>query len=184
MGTHQNGPSSVWSSLIPKSLKSFISSDPERYLGTATLQKFPDTTDVPFLFKILSVAKALPLQAHPDKDIAEKLHQKDRKQFVDSNHKPEIAVALQDGFRGFVGFKPVETIKISLEGIGELREAVGDDQAVKAFIQKPTNEGLKCLFKEMLTRDKFPCFPQGYCCIDAFSLKRCSCDGPVNGMVV
>ncbi len=36
---------------------------------------------LPFLFKVLSVRKALSIQAHPDKELAKKLHQQDSKNY-------------------------------------------------------------------------------------------------------
>lgn len=60
--------------------------------------------------QILSFAKALPLQIHPDKTLASKLHDQDPEKFGDANHKPEIAVALSN-FELFAGFKPVSTIQ-------------------------------------------------------------------------
>ncbi|TVY92689.1 Mannose-6-phosphate isomerase, partial [Lachnellula willkommii] len=59
---------------------------------------------------ILSIAKALPLQIHPDKDLAARLHKKEPSKFSDENHKPEIAVALSK-FEVFVGFKPLLEIR-------------------------------------------------------------------------
>lgn len=60
--------------------------------------------------QILSIAKALPLQLHPNKELATKLHQQDPDQFSDPNHKPEIAVALSR-FEVFAGFKPLSAIQ-------------------------------------------------------------------------
>ncbi|CAL5865926.1 uncharacterized protein PFLUO_LOCUS132 [Penicillium psychrofluorescens] len=59
--------------------------------------------------EVLSFAKALPLQIHPDKGLAEHLHAVDPKKFGDTNHKPEIAIALSR-FESFVGFKPLHQI--------------------------------------------------------------------------
>lgn len=59
--------------------------------------------------QILSISKALPLQIHPNKELASKLHSKDPYQFSDPNHKPEIAVALSD-FEVFAGWKPLAEI--------------------------------------------------------------------------
>lgn len=36
---------------------------------------------LPFLFKVLSIQKALSIQAHPDKKLAEKLHKEDPKNY-------------------------------------------------------------------------------------------------------
>lgn len=60
--------------------------------------------------QILSIAKALPLQLHPNKELATKLHKQDPDQFTDPNHKPEIAVALSF-FEVFAGFKPLSDIQ-------------------------------------------------------------------------
>ena len=39
---------------------------------------------LPFLFKVLSINKALSIQAHPNKRLAEKLHNKDPKNYPGS----------------------------------------------------------------------------------------------------
>ena len=74
------------------------------------------------IFQILSIQKALPLQIHPNKDLAAKLHEKYPNQFTDPNHKPEIAVALSK-FEVFAGWKPVEEIQalFSLEPLHRFR---------------------------------------------------------------
>jgi len=51
---------------------------------------------LPFLFKFLSVQKALSIQVHPDKCLAEKLHNLYPDIYKDDNHKPEMAVALTE----------------------------------------------------------------------------------------
>lgn len=135
-------------------------SSPRYYLGpkltTATLTseaKFPGSTQVPFLFKVLSIAKALPLQAHPDKRLGELLNKEDPKQFVDANHKPEIAVAIKDGFRGFVGFRETNVVGFFLNNVAELREAIGDDKMISEFLQSPQKTNLKAIFTKLLTAD-------------------------------
>jgi len=160
MGTHENGPASLWSD-PNTSLHGLIISSPRQFLGprltTSTFTetaKFPNSTHVPYLFKILSIAKALPLQAHPDKQLGEKLHNKDPEQFVDSNHKPEIAVAISDGFRGFVGFRQPDAIAQDLKDVPELQEAIADDTAVERFQQEQSKESLKVVFTKLLTADQ------------------------------
>jgi mannose-6-phosphate isomerase len=75
MGTHPSCPSSLQSSDSsadsPK-LSSLISSDPKSFLGSKVHDHFGP--DLPFLFKVLAIEKALSIQAHPDKDLAKKLH--------------------------------------------------------------------------------------------------------------
>jgi mannose-6-phosphate isomerase len=65
MGTHVNCPSKVRTHKGSNlSLKDWINQHPEQ-LGDPIRKKFGD--DLPFLFKVLSVNKALSVQAHPNK---------------------------------------------------------------------------------------------------------------------
>lgn len=50
--------------------------------------------DLPFLFKVLSVRKALSIQAHPDAALARELHAAKPALYKDANHKPEMTIAL------------------------------------------------------------------------------------------
>ncbi|KAH6959748.1 mannose-6-phosphate isomerase [Ilyonectria sp. MPI-CAGE-AT-0026] len=76
-------------------------------LGEGGIKKFGE--HLPFLPKILSIGNPLPLQIHPNKELAAKLHQEDPDQFTDPNHKPEIAVALTE-FKAFAGWRTLEVI--------------------------------------------------------------------------
>jgi mannose-6-phosphate isomerase len=91
-----------------KLLQDVLNENKEALMGKTVLAKYG--ADLPFLPKILSIAKALPLQIHPNKDLATRLHQKDPEKFTDDNHKPEIAVALSK-FELFVGFKPLDDLQ-------------------------------------------------------------------------
>jgi mannose-6-phosphate isomerase len=107
MGTYPTLPSYVLST--GDDLQDVLEKHKDELLGERVLSKFGQAT-LPYLPKILSIAKALPLQLHPDKALAEKLHSSNPSQFTDANHKPEIAVALSD-FEAFCGFKPLEEIE-------------------------------------------------------------------------
>ncbi|KAL0332474.1 UNVERIFIED_CONTAM: Mannose-6-phosphate isomerase 2 [Sesamum calycinum] len=117
MGTHDSGPSYVSVSVEANggyangglesedghgckrkccnlvSLKDWIEQNPS-VLGDKVLQKWGP--NLPFLFKVLSVAKALSIQAHPDKDLAAILHKQQPGVYKDGNHKPEMALALTE----------------------------------------------------------------------------------------
>lgn len=92
MGTHPNGPAQV---RFPDGRKEEL----RKVIGK----------DLPFLFKILSVQKALSIQAHPDSDLAQRLHRDFPTIYKDPNHKPEIAIALTP-FEALCGFRPIEEI--------------------------------------------------------------------------
>jgi len=93
--------------------------------------------------QILSIQKALPLQIHPNKELAAQLHKKDPEKFTDPNHKPEIAVTLSK-FEVFAGWKPLEDIHILFEQLEPLRRFLPDK--VNIF----TNKTLKGVTRAML----------------------------------
>ncbi|RKO98696.1 hypothetical protein CXG81DRAFT_15575, partial [Caulochytrium protostelioides] len=80
--------------------------------------------DLPFLFKVLSIRKALSIQAHPDRALAQKLHRERPDVYKDPNHKPEMAVAVT-AFEGFMGFRPVAEIVAFLASHAPFAAVVG-----------------------------------------------------------
>lgn len=90
-------------------LQDLIDKHPKELIGETVSNKFGHTK-IPFLPKVLSISKALPLQLHPNKELAAELHKKDPDNFTDPNHKPEIALALSK-FEAFCGFKPLSEIE-------------------------------------------------------------------------
>jgi len=80
--------------------------------------------ELPFLFKLLAVDKPLSIQAHPNKEQAEKGFLKEEKNelslknpkrnYKDNNHKPEIICAITP-LTLMAGFKEPEAIQRSLE---------------------------------------------------------------------
>jgi mannose-6-phosphate isomerase len=72
MGTHPKSPSRVRSS--GQVLSEYLASHPE-LIGEEIIDKFDaGNGNLPFLFKVLSIEKALSIQTHPDKQTAERLH--------------------------------------------------------------------------------------------------------------
>lgn len=103
---------------------------------------------LPFLLKVLSIRKALSIQAHPNKKLAEKLHARDPRNYpgrkmvlgissqfidilappVDDNHKPEMTIAITP-FEGLCGFRPLAEIAHFLRAVAPLRGLVGQTAA-------------------------------------------------------
>ncbi|KAG4926150.1 hypothetical protein GYH30_051504 [Glycine max] len=124
MGTHDSGPSFLASSNGNEngvSLKAWISENPD-VLGHKVLHKWG--SDLPFLFKVLSVGKALSIQAHPDKELARTLHKLHPDLYKDGNHKPEMALALTN-FEALCGFITLKELKGVLHTVPEIVELVG-----------------------------------------------------------
>ena len=93
--------------------------------------------------KVLSIAKALPLQLHPNKALSAQLHAEDPQKYTDDNHKPEIAIALGP-FEVFAGFKPNKDIQVLVERL----------EPLKRFLPEPhspfDNESVKALCRNIL----------------------------------
>jgi len=94
MGTHPAAPSMVAVDGKLTGLKEMIEKFPVEILGQTVYERFG--ANLPFLFKVLSAGQALSIQAHPNKVQAVQLHAKDSAHYPDPNHKPEIAVALDE----------------------------------------------------------------------------------------
>ena len=81
--------------------------------------------DVPFLLKVLSIDKALSIQAHPTREHAVKLHAADPKNYPDPNHKPELVVALTP-FQALCCFRPLAEMAAFVDAIAPLKALVPD----------------------------------------------------------
>ncbi|GAA5991124.1 hypothetical protein JCM10908_006548 [Rhodotorula pacifica] len=155
MGTHPSCPSKLLKS--GEDLKEYVKAHPE-LLGDKVVKKFGD--DLPFLFKVLAIRKALSIQAHPDKKLAQKLHAEKPDVYKDPNHKPEMAVALTD-FSGFCGFRPPSEIASFLDKVPEFAAVVGSSVAdsfkSKFLSGSPSEEdkkaGLKEIFEPLMKAD-------------------------------
>lgn len=70
--------------------------------------------DVPFLVKFLAADRPLSIQVHPSKQRAKTEFEKGNPSYTDSNHKPEVLVAISE-FRALCGFRPYEETFADLE---------------------------------------------------------------------
>ncbi|KXH59687.1 phosphomannose isomerase type I [Colletotrichum salicis] len=125
-------------------LKDVLDKNKEQLLGQKVITELDG--QLPYLPKILSIAKALPLQIHPNKSLASKLHEQDPENFTDDNHKPEIAVALGP-FEVFAGFKPLDQIS-PVFNIPALRDLIPDGMT------RWTDETLREVTRRILLADE------------------------------
>jgi mannose-6-phosphate isomerase len=117
MGAHPKGVSQVlWDGAwVP--LPDLIQQNPENILGVEAARRFSGR--LPFLFKILSAAMPLSVQAHPDLPHARRgFAEEDRlripldapaRNYRDRNHKPEMLCALTP-FEALKGFRKPDEI--------------------------------------------------------------------------
>ncbi|XP_039094056.1 mannose-6-phosphate isomerase isoform X3 [Hyaena hyaena] len=156
MGCHPRGDAKILDNHISqKTLGQWIAENQD-CLGT----KVKDTFDgkLPFLFKVLSVETALSIQAHPNKELAEKLHLQAPQHYPDANHKPEMAIALTS-FQGLCGFRPVEEIVTFLTKVPEFQFLIGDNAAaqLKQSLSRDSQcvaSALRGCFSQLMKRDK------------------------------
>jgi mannose-6-phosphate isomerase len=140
MGSHPSHPSKDF--YTGRSLlELFEGEEGQALLSTQITARYGDR--LPFLFKVLSINKALSIQAHPNKSLAEQLHARDPENYPDDNHKPEMAIAITP-FEGLCGFRPLGEIAHFLDTISPLRTLVGEEVA-SAFVQaaKSDDVGIK-----------------------------------------
>lgn len=108
IGAHPKCSSDILLGNEKIALNLVIENQPEAVLGKEVYQRFG--AQLPFLLKVLSAARALSIQLHPNKQQAAILHQRDPKNYPDNNHKPEIAISL-DFLTALAGFLPIEEIR-------------------------------------------------------------------------
>ena len=127
-GTHSKGPST-------------IAGGGGELLSTYLEEKKAGT--LPFLFKVLSVEKALSIQAHPNKTLAVLLHASAPQHYPDANHKPEMVLALSP-FTALCRFRPYDEL-IQLFSSPSLRVLIDNNMILDSFIKNPSGETLKTI---------------------------------------
>lgn len=151
MGTHPKSPSHVFSS--GEELSKHLASHPE-LIGKPVADRFDASNgSLPFLFKVLSIEKALSIQSHPDKATAEKLHAEQPDIYKDPNHKPEMALAITP-FHAMCGFRPLTSIAESLQSTPELAALI-PNSIQEAFVSQSGSETPTGSAEKTALRDLF-----------------------------
>jgi len=153
MGAHPDLPATVSIDDCRVPLNELIEQAPDRVLGPDVTRRFHGR--LPYLFKVLSAACPLSIQAHPTKTQAEEGFKRENaagipisaanRNYKDDNHKPEILAALTD-FYALRGFRPLEEIGSLLADVPEFRQVMPDFQ--------PTAECLRELYEKLMTLEQ------------------------------
>lgn len=135
MGDHPNGPCYI--------------EDQEK--GSVTIKEYLSSVSIAhieFLFKVLSVRKALSIQSHPDGALARTLHAKFPNIYKDPNPKPELAIALTP-FRALFGFRQVDEIVGYTRKYKDLARLVGERNITDLDHMK-SGEALKRVYSMLM----------------------------------
>jgi len=164
LGAHIKAPSILKTKNGNIPLDIFLNQKPIENLGVGVANLYGR---LPYLFKVLDVNKMLSIQVHPSKASAEKGFEKETKMgipmnaknrnYKDTNHKPELMVALSD-FWLLHGFLESKKLIQNLEQTKELcfllntfkeNEYFNLYKKVMEFSQDQVNEILKPLVKRI-----------------------------------
>ncbi|XP_062859335.1 mannose-6-phosphate isomerase [Trichomycterus rosablanca] len=155
MGAHPKGDALIKDNRISQRTLGQWIADYPACLGSKVKDTFQG--QLPFLFKVLSVNTALSIQAHPNRELAARLHAQFPEHYPDNNHKPEMAIALTE-FEGLCGFRPVKEITSYLKNVPEFHALVGNEAAdeLQSGVDNPerTSHALKKCFSRMMNCEK------------------------------
>ncbi|MBK8947033.1 MAG: mannose-6-phosphate isomerase, class I [Ignavibacteriae bacterium] len=144
IGAHPKNSSEIIIENSQFPLIEIIEKFPKEILGEKISKKF--NKKLPFLLKILSIGKALSIQAHPNKNTAKYLNKIDPINYPDENHKPEIAIAI-DKLNAIVGLKNIHMIKKRFEEFPILFELLNENLKKKILLNNFTKNVEKEIYK-------------------------------------
>ncbi len=156
MGAHPKAPSKVVMNEVEIDLDRAISRAPKKMLGSHYRKL---NRKLPFLLKVLAADKALSIQAHPDPVQAAYGFNRESKakiplsspqrNYLDSNHKPELICALTE-FHAMCGFRPYDELVSNFYTFG-LDHYL---PSFASFAASPNERNLRYLFTDLLRLDK------------------------------
>ncbi|KAG0700581.1 RmlC-like cupin domain-containing protein [Suillus ampliporus] len=150
MGTHPNAPTRVLST--GQLLSEHLAAHPE-LIGESVIKRFNlENGQIPFLFKVLSFDKALPVQIHLDKETSEHIHSENTGMYVDSSHKTEMVLAVSN-FSALCGFLPAFQVSEYLSAVPEFASLFPSDivQRFKAVARSSDASEPKAALKELFS---------------------------------
>ncbi|SPT53318.1 Mannose-6-phosphate isomerase [Actinomyces bovis] len=155
-GTHPAGPTQLADG---RTLSALIESGPERFLGADVVQRFGP--HLPFLLKLIAPDRSLSLQVHPSleqaaagyaaEDSAGVPLDSPQRCFRDTNHKPEMVLALTE-FEAVAGFRAPRRAAEVLAGL----EAPVARRMRRTLRLNPTRYGIRSAFTELVSAETRP----------------------------
>lgn len=120
---------------------------------------------LPFLLKVLCAAEPLSLQAHPSTAQAREGFERENalgipldaphRSYRDPHAKPEMIVALHDGFEALCGFRPVADVQADLQTLAGLIDDPAATAALSTWQQRlAAADGIRRAFLWLLSGDE------------------------------
>jgi len=156
IGAHPKAPAQVRLDGDRVPLDAWIAADPVAVLGERVAARFE--RELPFLFKVLSVASPLSIQAHPSSEQARAGFEREnragiavddpRRNYRDPHPKPELVCALTR-FEALNRFREPEAIRLGLAALGarDLAPLLAD------WARAPEGAGLPGFFEALMALD-------------------------------
>lgn len=153
LGAHPKSSSLIQNGETQVNLNYIIAEDPCDFLGSTITRTYHD--QLPFLLKVLAAASPLSIQAHPNQKQAKEGFVREEKQgipieadnrnYKDSNHKPELIVALTS-FTALCGFRAYR------EMVTYLKKYLHEFKSIELnnLIAEPNSDHLKNFFASLL----------------------------------
>jgi mannose-6-phosphate isomerase len=147
----------LWFGTHAKGSAGIVKNDGKRDSFQNFLTAYSDTSELPYLAKILSVENILSIQIHPDADNARRLHGEDPVNYPDANPKPEMAIALSPSSL-LCGVRSVKEIKELLKshpgflalGLATRLDAPGDITLLMRELLSLTQDQLEIFYTESI----------------------------------
>ncbi|GMA35099.1 mannose-6-phosphate isomerase, class I [Demequina litorisediminis] len=150
-GAHTSAPSALPDEALPLALDERIAQQPEDMLGAEAAQRWGGR--LPYLLKILAIAKPLSIQVHPTLDQAREGFALEQRgtggaphTFLDPFHKPEMVVAITP-MRVLAGIRPLEWVAADLRTLDtdrawELAAVLDEAEDATEFLRSVLTEGV------------------------------------------
>ena len=149
-GAHPAGPTRLADG---RTLAALLASDPDRLLGEDVVRRFGP--QLPFLLKVIAPDRALSLQVHPSLEQAARGFEQENaegvapdspvRSFKDSNHKPEMVLALTR-FEAVAGFRAPRRAAEVLGGL----DSPPARRMRRTLRLNPTRFGIRQAFTELV----------------------------------
>lgn len=147
-GDHPQAPATLHTPQGDYPLNQWLKNNPQA-LSKASRQHFGNR--LPYLLKILDVARPLSIQLHPNKTQAQQGYSKEQQQnlpdakrnYPDDNHKPESMIALSD-FWLLHGFAP----------LSQIQQTLHTRPSLHSIAQSLTQYGLAPTYQNILHADQ------------------------------